>query len=135
MLTGSITLAKTNLFHNNPLLKRTWVLCSPAHSRVRCCAIITSAASDTKRHKITIAPVRSHPTHTPPCYCPSSPQTVVQSQRQPAQPLQNQETHHSLSCCTIICSHTLTRPTTASPSQTSCQHTALLLRGYVRHLQ
>ena len=75
--------------------------------------------------------MRSHTLHTPPHCHPSSPQTVVQCQRRPAQPLQNP----SLSCCTILCSHTLTRHTTASPSRTSSQHAALLLRGYVQHLQ
>jgi len=38
VLTGSITLAKTNLFHNNPLLRSTWLLGSPARSRVRRCS-------------------------------------------------------------------------------------------------
>jgi len=61
--------------------------------------------------------------------------SLDQCQRRPAQPLQNRERHVSLSCCTIICSRTLTRPTTASPFQTCCQHTALLLQGYVQHLQ
>jgi len=37
VLTGSITLAKTNLFHSNFLLRSTRVLCSPARSRVRRC--------------------------------------------------------------------------------------------------
>jgi len=122
-LTGSITLANANLFHNHPLLRSTRVLCSPARSRVGRFAIITSAA-DTNRHKIIIMPVRNHTLDAPPRCHPSSPQTVLQCQRRPAQPLQNQERHPSLSCCTIICSRTLTRHTTTSPSQTSCQHAA-----------
>jgi len=36
-LTVSITLASNHLFHNNPLHRSIRVLCSPAHSSVRCC--------------------------------------------------------------------------------------------------
>ena len=91
-------------------------------------AISASATSDTKRLKTTIVLVRSHLAHAPPRYHPSSPQIFVQCQMQPAQPLQKQERHASLSCCTVLCSYTLTRHTTASPSQTSCQHAAFPLR-------
>ena len=46
--------------------------------------------------------MKSHPPHAHPRCHPSSTQMLVQDQRRPAQPLQNQKRHTSLSCCTVL---------------------------------
>jgi len=87
--------------------------------------------------KLPLAPVTSRPPHAPPRCHPRSPQTAVQCLMPPThtQSLQNQNRHTSLRSHTIFCSYTLTWSAAASPSQTSRQHAAPPLRGYVRHLQ
>jgi len=135
VLTISITLAKTNLFHNNPLLRSTRVLRSPARSRIgRCGHHRFCYLRYQETHNYHYAREKSpspHSSSLPPQLISNScpmPQVFLKAPAKLKETCLTDLLHNTLLSHAHLAHNCLT-------FWTSCQHVAVLLRGYVQHQQ